>query len=72
MEIKPENKRVKRTSVVEGIVFDKDQGIVFDKDQGIAFVNLPTKQIWVPSKGVSVGDKIRVTVEIVREREVKP
>ena len=45
-------------------------GTVFDKESGIAFINLPQGiQVWLPSRGLSVGDRVRVTIERTEENK---
>ena len=52
-------KRAKRTEV---------EGTIFAIEGGIAFINLPRKQIWVPSKYMRIGDRVRVIVERLAPR----
>ena len=46
------------------------EGTIFDKESGIAFIDLPRGiQVWLPSRGLSVGDRVRVTIERIEENK---
>lgn len=40
-------------------------GTIFAKENGTAFINLPRGiQVWLPSRGLRVGDNVRVWIEV--------
>ena len=45
------------------------KGIIFDKDHETAFINRRGgTQVWLPRKGLRIGDKVKVTVQVYEER----